>query len=402
LGGYNSSGQYLYMIGTYSNSPLRPGSVPGYSVTQKGKTPDAPVTNGGESMRLDMATGQFSLGPAFTMHRADFGLAALGNTLYALGGDSNGGYFFDSTSEVDALDVSAWPAGTWTVSGPDLPTAREGNGAGFSSAGKIWSTGGFTPDFGSVLADQVYRPQSSSGNCPTPTNTVVPVTATSTVVPVTVTPTPTTCAIMFTDVPADSTFYANIECLACMGIVTGYPDGTFRPASPVTRGELAKITSNAAGFAEVHSERTFEDVAVGSTFYDFVERLAAGTGEPCGPGNLPYFRPNANITRGQTAKIVSIADGLPAPPAGEQTFEDVPASSTFWSWIESLANVGAINGYACGRTGEPCIPPLNRRYFRPGANVTRGQAAKIVSDAFFPDCAIRAHTTSGLPRKRGQ
>jgi hypothetical protein len=45
-----------------------------------------------------------------------------------------------------------------------------------------------------------------------------------------------------------------------------------------------------------------------------------------------------------------------------------------------------IGGYACGGEGVPCIPPLNRPYFRPYNNVTRGQASKIVANAFFPNC----------------
>ena len=69
-------------------------------------------------------------------------------------------------------------------------------------------------------------------------------------------------------------------------------------------------------------------------------------------------RPSANLTRGQTAKIVVIAAGLPAPPGGRQTFQDVPEGSTFWTWIEELASTGAINGYTCGGPGQPCVPPL--------------------------------------------
>ncbi|MBF6614598.1 MAG: S-layer homology domain-containing protein, partial [Chloroflexi bacterium] len=56
--------------------------------------------------------------------------------------------------------------------------------------------------------------------------------------------TPTACTISFSDVPTDNTFYANIECLACKGIISGYDDGTFRPNNQVTRGQIAKIVSN--------------------------------------------------------------------------------------------------------------------------------------------------------------
>ena len=43
-------------------------------------------------------------------------------------------------------------------------------------------------------------------------------------------------------------------------------------------------------------------------------------------------------------------------------------------------------GYTCGESGEPCIPPTNRPYFRPNNPATRGQTSKIVSLAFFPHC----------------
>ena len=43
-----------------------------------------------------------------------------------------------------------------------------------------------------------------------------------------------------------------------------------------------------------------------------------------------------------------------------------------------MSQRGIISGYNCGGVGEPCIPPANLPYFRPGNNATRGQIAKIV------------------------
>jgi hypothetical protein len=197
--------------------------------------------------------------------------------------------------------------------------------------------------------------------------------------------------------------------MVCRGIVNGYPCGGpnepcappgnnpyFRAANNVTRGQIAKIVSNSAGFSEPVVGQSFEDVPAGSTFYDFVERLASrevmsgypcgGAGEPCvPPGNRPYFRTNATATRGQISKIVSNAAGFSEPVVG-QTFEDVPAGSTFYDFIERLVARGVMSGYPCGGVGEPCIPPGNRPYFRPSANVTRGQTTKIVANTFFPEC----------------
>jgi hypothetical protein len=216
------------------------------------------------------------------------------------------------------------------------------------------------------------------------------------------------CTMIFTDVPPDSTFYADMRCLACKDIVSGYACGGpaelcdadanpyFRPDNNVTRGQLAKIVSNSAGFNDTVSGQAFEDVPPGSTFYTFTQRLSTrgvmsgypcgGEGEPCvPPGNRPYFRPNNNATRGQITKIVSQAAGYIDPP-GAQIFEDVPPGSTFYTYTQRLASRSIMQGYPCGGSGEPCNPPANRPYFRPYNNATRGQTSKIVSNTFFPDC----------------
>jgi hypothetical protein len=140
----------------------------------------------------------------------------------------------------------------------------------------------------------------------------------------------------------------------------------------------------------------FQDVPSGSTFFDFVGRLASRGyigGYPCGgpgetcvpPGNLPYFRPNANATRGQIAKIVSNTAGFNEPATG-QAFEDVAPASTFYDFVERLALRDVMSGYPCGGPTEPCQPPENRPYFRPNINATRGQSSKIIVNTFFPSC----------------
>jgi hypothetical protein len=224
----------------------------------------------------------------------------------------------------------------------------------------------------------------------------VPVPTSTTVV---ATPTATACTISFTDVPTDHTFYANIRCLACRGIISGYADGTFRPGNDITRGQIAKMVSNAAGFQEPVSGQTFEDVPPASPFYEFIERLYTRGhmgGYPCGlrdiepcvpPDNRPYFRPNESATRGQISKIVCNASGCTEPVSG-QFYEDVPPDNPFYSEIMRLTMRGVMSGYPCGQLAhEPCVPPDNRPYFRWGANVTRGQASKIVANTFFPNCA---------------
>ncbi|MDQ5826504.1 MAG: S8 family serine peptidase [Chloroflexota bacterium] len=220
-------------------------------------------------------------------------------------------------------------------------------------------------------------------------------------------PTAIVCTIQFSDVPPGSTFYPFVRCLACQGVLGGYADGTFRPSNPVTRGQIAKIVSNAAGFNEEVEGQTYSDVPPSddpSSFYPFVERLSTRNiigGYPCGSDidgdgdvdeecddvSRAFFRPSSTATRGQMAKIVSNAAGFTDMVSG-QTFADVPPStdpSSFYIFVERLAQRGVIGGYPCGGPGEPCTAG-NRPYYRPGAQVTRGQAAKIVSNTFFPNC----------------
>jgi len=245
-----------------------------------------------------------------------------------------------------------------------------------------------------------YTKQDCLVSTPTATNTVAPA-STNTPVPSPTSaggspsPTATTCTISFSDVPPGSTFYPFVHCLACLGIINGYPDGTFKPNANVTRGQLSKIVSNSAGFNDPVTTQTFQDVPLSSTFFVYIGRLSSrgyingyacgGPGEPCQPGNLPYFRPNNNATRGQISKIDSNAAGFNDPPTGQQ-FQDVAPGSTYYTYTYRLVTRQVMGGYACGGPGESCIPPANMPYFRPNNNATRGQTSKIVSNTFFPDC----------------
>ncbi|HEX9987619.1 MAG TPA: S-layer homology domain-containing protein [Chloroflexia bacterium] len=225
------------------------------------------------------------------------------------------------------------------------------------------------------------------------TSTPAVATATASAATATAIP-PTACSMQFSDVPEGSTFYPYVRCLVCRGIVSGYSDGTFRPNNNVTRGQIAKMVSNAAGFADDPGGQIYDDVPPGSTFYAPVNRLShrgivsgypcPDPGETCMPTNASFFRPEANATRGQLSKIVSNSAGF-NEGINSRTFEDVTSGSPFYVWIERLATRSIMGGYACGGAGEPCVEG-NRPYFRPAVEITRGQTAKIVANTFFPAC----------------
>jgi hypothetical protein len=292
--------------------------------------------------------------------------------------------------------ILRWNGSTWNVvASPNVSSDQSLLAVTAVSANDVWAVG--TYDAGSTSSTLVerYNPCVAS---PTPTLTPPP-----TQTPGGPTATPIACTIEFTDVLPGSTFYDFVMCMACQGIINGYTSGCetgnpcFRPNSNVTRGQLTKIVANAAGFSEPVGAQQYEDVPPGSTFFDFVWRLSdrgivsgytcGGQGEPCvPPANLPYFRPNGNATRGQISKIVANAANLSDPP-GNQLFEDVAPGSTFYDFVQRLANLQVMSGYACGGAGEPCNPPGNLPYFRPANNATRGQTSKIVANTFFPNCS---------------
>jgi hypothetical protein len=108
----------------------------------------------------------------------------------------------------------------------------------------------------------------------------------------------------FSDVSSTHPFFSYIEALYSRGLLSGYADGTFRPYEAVTRGQVAKIVVSAAGYKlENPAAPSFSDVAVGTTYYQYIETARSHgilSGYPDGT-----FRAGSNATRGQIAKIVN-------------------------------------------------------------------------------------------------
>src|SRR5204863_5629922 len=136
----------------------------------------------------------------------------------------------------------------------------------------------------------------------------------------------------------------------------------FRPYNNVTRGQLSKITVIAAGWTLLNpAGRTFSDVLPGTAFYEFVETAVCkgiisgyscgGPGEPCDAQARPYFRPYANVTRGQLSKIDVVAAGWPLQNPATGTFADVAPGSAFYPFVETAVCQGVVSGYTCGGPG---------------------------------------------------
>jgi N-acetylneuraminic acid mutarotase len=388
---------YLYRIGGHETGSTYTSSVEAYSLTTHTWAPVAslPQTGGNQAV------------------------IAYGGYLYVAGGETGSGSATAKTYRYDPV------ANIWDDAAiPDLPGARtaiaaafynnhwllaggQGNGTGYLASALAWDpvTNSWSSRARLSAPHGASQAGSAGGKFIAPGGVDAQSFIISTVLsysettcpPSTPTPSPTACPLQFTDVAQGSTFYPYIRCLACRGIVGGYTSNPpcttgvpcFLPGSNVTRGQMAKFVSNAANYQDVipPSQQTFTDVPPNSTFWLYVERaylhsvISGYTSvPPCAVA--PCFLPGNNVTRGQAAKFVSIAAGYTdLIPPNQQTFADVAPNSTFWVYIERVFLHGVISGYTSSppcTTGTPCFIPAN--------NVTRGQTAKFISNAFFPNC----------------
>ena len=124
-----------------------------------------------------------------------------------------------------------------------------------------------------------------------------------------------------------------IVSLTQQGIISGYPDGTFRPSSPVTRAEFASMVGKA--FPNVARSRNavrFVDVPSNYWAYSAIT-TATQTGFLSGyPGNV--FNPAQNIPRAQV--LVALSSGL----------NYTPAQSVATTLNASFSDAAAIPAYA--------------------------------------------------------
>ncbi|MTV27262.1 S-layer homology domain-containing protein [Nitriliruptoraceae bacterium ZYF776] len=158
----------------------------------------------------------------------------------------------------------------------------------------------------------------------------------------------------------DSTLHAEaIRLVAEDGITQGYPDGTFRPREDVRRDQMATFLANALRLDPQAS--SFPDVPGDSPHVDAIGALAA-SGITSGFRDGTY-RPREFVTRGQMATF--LANGLDLP-AGNATFDDVPADYAHAAGIAAIADAGITSGFGDGT-------------FRPNALVKRDQMASFLA-----------------------
>ncbi|WP_442596376.1 S-layer homology domain-containing protein [Neobacillus sp. D3-1R] len=123
----------------------------------------------------------------------------------------------------------------------------------------------------------------------------------------------------FTDVAADRESATAINALVDAGVITGYPDGTFKPRAEITRQHAAVMFARALKLdLENVTDPGFKDVPKTHQYYrEIAAATAAGLFQ-----KGESFNPTANFTRGQSASVIVRAydlDGDKTTPFTDQT-----------------------------------------------------------------------------------
>jgi hypothetical protein len=175
----------------------------------------------------------------------------------------------------------------------------------------------------------------------------------------------------FPDVPHVMQGSGAINFLATAGIIRGFPDGTFRPQSPLTRGQLALALARYRHLNSAGSGATFTDVPPQSVYVGAVQAVvSAGL---MAPTSASQFAPDSPVSREVMATSLSNAFGLLKQPnaAAGGTAAVVKVSDEGAIASTALPSVRAV-------VGAKYMSLFSDDTFKPAASVTRAEAAEAL------------------------
>ena len=211
-------------------------------------------------------------------------------------------------------------------------------------------------------------------------------------------PSPSETEHAFPDVPAGKWYTDAVRWAAGAGVVTGFPDGTFRPQQAITREALAVMTArwilreklSLSAVTDPVNDRLLEPFApeeyadshqISSWAAQGVETvsrlgLMAGSSTPGQPGRR-VFSPGAFITRGECAAVVarlhagilqaqaaSEGEGLlaqaadPAPLSFSELLRQYPVSPAAQQALSRFAG-NTASSLLAGKPDNGCYSPVS-------------------------------------------
>ena len=165
--------------------------------------------------------------------------------------------------------------------------------------------------------------------------------------------------------------------MASRMVVTGSPDGRFRPDGSVTRAEFAAMLVRALGLPSARaqaSDASFADVHAGDWYAGALNAaLQAGlVGQPAAPGGS--FRPNAAITREEAAAMLAQAMKLTGMSAKPGVSDGAGVLASF----KDAAHIGIASRSAVAIAVSGGLMKGDGGAFRPSGGLTRAEAATVV------------------------
>ncbi|MEA4824002.1 MAG: S-layer homology domain-containing protein [Clostridiaceae bacterium] len=162
---------------------------------------------------------------------------------------------------------------------------------------------------------------------------------------------PAATAGSFHDVSSGAWYYPYVRDLSATGVLSGYPDGSFRPDDQVTLGAALKLILRAAGFEE--EDPINAHWASGYAAFAVMEGMVSASDV----SNL-----NGSASRLLVAQIAAQSIGL------EYSFGSTPFVDTTDGFVISLYQRGIISGFDVS----------GAMFYKPTSGITRAEICAIV------------------------
>ncbi len=178
----------------------------------------------------------------------------------------------------------------------------------------------------------------------------------------------------FSDVGVDYWARPFIQALAARNVISGFPDGTFRPQEPVDRAEFAAMIQKAFSKSPVRqlSSSGFRDVSPNYWGASAIKE-AYETGFMTGyPGDL--FLPNQEITKVQALVALTNGLNLAANSAASNSL------NTYYSDAFAVPTY-AVNNVVAATDANLVVNYPNVRQLNPLVPITRAEAAALIYQA---------------------
>jgi len=149
----------------------------------------------------------------------------------------------------------------------------------------------------------------------------------------------------FPDVLRTHNAYVAISYLAESGVLSGYPDGTFKPDNPINRAEVLKVILGGSNVEapEDFEEVTFPDFKREDWFARFVMK-AKELGIVQGNDIDGTFAPARQVNKAEFLKMLLMANQIRPVPLeeGEAVAADTPVEAWFAPYLNYAFQVGIV------------------------------------------------------------